>query len=111
MPAFTWIPDANPQRQAQSRRRAVEFGGGYSQRSGDGVNLIRDTWRLGFSNRTIAEITAIDTFLRQQAGIAAFDWTDPTGATRKYTCENWNASFSYDLDCSLTADFKQEFGG
>lgn len=110
MAAFVWVVDAGARRITKARRDKVTFGDGYSQRSGDQINSVVESWSLSCSNRTRAEIQAIEDFLEAQKGVSAFTWTTPRGTTRNFTCESWDAEYNHDWDCSISFTFDQEFG-
>jgi phage-related protein len=69
---FTWTPDYGAQVTRSPRIREAKFGDGYAQRVGDGLNVDLPKWQLNFTGRTMAEIQAIDEFLRTQAGATSF---------------------------------------
>lgn len=101
-------PDQGATKTPRVRVRANAFGDGYEQRVGDGINNVMEDWSLSFTLRTKTVIQSIDTFLKSQAGVLAFDWVTPDGgASKKFICKEWSASYIHDGDCSLTAKFEQ----
>lgn len=70
-------PDLNsaPQREAKILR--ADFGDGYLQATGDGINPYKETWSLSFSNRPKSQIDAIKALLDDCNGVKAFFWTPP----------------------------------
>jgi len=67
-------------------------------------------WSLSWTGRLLSEITALDTFMKTQAGILWFYWTTPLGVTLKFMCKKWSVSYNNDYDSSMTATFTQDFG-
>lgn len=55
----------------------ADFGDGYLQAAGDGINPYKDTWDLTFTNRPYADIQSIKTLLDTLNGAASFYWTPP----------------------------------
>ena len=109
MAVFTWRPIHGGSKTVTPKVRQVEFGDGYSQRVGDGINIIRPSYSLTF--RGFSEtINAIDQFLQSRAGVESFTWTPESGATAaQYLCKSWavaNESFGIK---SLTATFERVF--
>ncbi|MCP6536485.1 phage tail protein, partial [Klebsiella pneumoniae] len=45
---FTWSPRVNPQQTVNFRVRKAQFGDGYAQVSGDGINTRSQDWELSF---------------------------------------------------------------
>jgi phage-related protein len=73
---FTWCPRINPEQEVSFRTRHAQFGDGYAQVSGDGLNPRSQKWTLEFTgNETY--ITAIKAFLDRHGGVKAFQWTPP----------------------------------
>ncbi|MEP8995473.1 phage tail protein, partial [Enterobacter hormaechei] len=45
---FNWSPRVNPSQDVTMRTREVQFGDGYTQTSGDGLNPRSQSWDLTF---------------------------------------------------------------
>ncbi|MBL1759211.1 phage tail protein, partial [Klebsiella pneumoniae] len=45
---FTWSPRVNPQQTVNFRVRKAQFGDGYAQVCGDGINTRSQDWELSF---------------------------------------------------------------
>lgn len=89
MATWTYTPDFGADLNEKPRVLTAQFGDGYEQRVGDGINTRPRTWRLSFNTRTDAEIAPILAFLRARNGVEAFDWTDPDGVAGKFVCREW----------------------
>lgn len=90
MATFSFSPDWDVAVEVTPTVRVSKFGDGYEQRYAVGLNTLPKMWDLRFSLRTDAETTAIVTFLENQGGVTAFDWTDVNGSAGKYVCRSWN---------------------
>lgn len=86
---FTWCPIENAQARVRFRIRKAQFGEGYTQRAGDGINPRDRSWELRFRGRAAA-MAPIRAFLDEHAGAAAFLWTPPGGAQGLYVCEEYD---------------------
>jgi len=80
---FTWTPSKSFQKMSKPRVITAQFGDGYSQRIGDGINRIVREWSLSFNSRSIAQAQEIVAFLEARSGVQAFVWTPP-GDTTSY---------------------------
>ena len=85
-----------------------DFGDGYSQRAGDGINVNREryqaTWRMDSS--AIDNIVAIFTSAAGVDSISAK--IHPDGSTAKWSCDSWTRTHFIGYD-ELTATLRQEF--
>ena len=88
---FSWVPDFGNEVETSPRVLSVSFGDGYSQSVPDGINTMPLVRSVAFSNRDATEIAAIDTFLRNQAGVKWFWYTHPGKAAIKVKCAKWRA--------------------
>jgi phage-related protein len=106
MAVFSYIPDRGFGTQTSPRVLNHQFGDGYSQRTADGINVNNVSWNLTFNNRTIADITAIVSFLEDKAGSTIFQWTPP-GDTTQYNvlCADWVQTYDSYISRSLSAKF------
>ncbi|WP_244922708.1 phage tail protein [Xenorhabdus cabanillasii] len=56
--------------------RTVQFGDGYKQTSGDGINMQRESWPLSFVGAQ-SDIQPVMDFLREHQGWRSFKWRNP----------------------------------
>ena len=87
-----YYPDNNSSEKYKNRVLAAQFGDGYQQMAGDGINNELEKWALNFSNRPKAQVDAIRAFLVARAGVESFYWTPP-GETalsppKRWLCKN-----------------------
>jgi phage-related protein len=57
-----------------------EFGGGYRQEFGDGLNTIKEIWSVAFEDVSVDDAETLDNFYRAQKGYLSFYWTPPDRA-------------------------------
>jgi phage-related protein len=109
MATFSYEPTYIFNKTVTPRVRRTQFGDGYTQRSGDGLNTQRQLWSLEFVG-TVAEIDTIESFLEATGGVDNFTWTPP-----RQTNPLKFIYISYDRDSAgpttdrLTTSFRQEF--
>ena len=109
MSTFIIEPSYSANQSQSPRVRVAQFGDGYSQRVGDGINLLARQWSLVF-NGNAAEMDAVEAFLETESGITSFDWQPPTGSAGKFACMAWNRSIAGFNNESVTATFTEVFG-
>lgn len=112
---MTTLPDIQPdnvssRKSTKARVVRTNFGDGYSQRIGDGLNAVRDEWNVQWTNITAADKETLVQFFEGLAGVTSFQWT-PQGdsAAKNFTCAEWNVTPKNAYYYSLTAKFTQEF--
>ena len=109
MATWTYTPSYSIQLEEEPRVLAAQFGDGYQQRVGDGINIRPRKWTLQFDARTDAEMTPILAFLRARNGVEAFDWTDPDGVAGKFVCRRWSRTQPNFGINNLSAVFEEVF--
>lgn len=80
---FIWSPQNGPTADIEFRTTTVQYGDGYEQVSGDGINTEYQSWPLTFKGYN-DEIMPIVRFLRSHAEARAFKWTNPLGEMGLY---------------------------
>lgn len=80
---FTWSPRNGPSADIQDRTRSVQYGDGYEQVTGDGINPETQSWPLTFTGLN-ADIKPILAFLRLHGERTSFKWTNPLGEVGLY---------------------------
>lgn len=109
MSTFTWSPDPGASQTIQPRVRTANFGDGYQQRVGNGINTMPRTWSLSFT-RPASLINTIEAFLVARAGTESFSWTPPVGDAGKWVCSNWSRTVPHRDVGTLSATFTEVFG-
>ncbi|MER2268252.1 phage tail protein [Methylobacterium oxalidis] len=88
----------------------ANFGGRYSQRTGDGINPLPRDFAYRSSILPSADIQALEDFLGDRAGYKPFTFLIPgEPAARQFTCEEWSVDYTTALFWTLTATFKENF--
>lgn len=83
---FHWRPLAEPEGVFTHATLNAQFGDGYAQMAGDGINNTKQSWPLMFRGRAAA-VTPIKAFLERHAGYRAFLWTPPFGMQGYYVAQ------------------------
>jgi phage-related protein len=110
MSDFNYKPSYGSDVTDEYRTQRAQFGGGYVQESPDGINPVRDIWRLVFENIPRATGDAIRTFLKSKCGLA-FTWTPPGGTEANYKLRGEvNMPFTGGDTVNLTCTFERHFG-
>lgn len=111
---FLWSPSYAVPKKVSFRLRKGEFGDGYEQRSGVGINNIRRQWDLRFNAKSEAVALDIQDFLEAREDGKSFYWKPPflnrNEETILVTCEEFQITpMSYN-NFDITATFKQVYG-
>ena len=105
------VPDKGMSRSTEPVRHTVQFGDGYQQRMVEGINPLKETYSVAFSNRSRAEIDDITAFFESKKAVTAFSFTIPdtnsggNERTIKVVCSKWSPSYTNGVGSSLTANF------
>ena len=81
MEVFKFRPISQPVRTDTFTITSVQFGDGYEQNAGNGINNRRQGWQLEFGPD---ESQAVRDFLIRHAGHRSFEWTNPDGEVGRY---------------------------
>jgi len=80
-----------PRKSMKPRVLRANFGDGYSQRAGDGINLLEETWSVEWENLDSTEVVALETQLEDARGVDAITWTPHGESTaKKFTISQWD---------------------
>jgi phage-related protein len=90
------------------RIRKAQFGDGYAQVAGDGINPVIRTWDLTFTGPR-EFIDDIIKFLESHQGVKSFQWRPPSGDIGLYRCEAYKNTPMKRRWFSLTATFTEAF--
>lgn len=86
----------------------AEFGDGYTQEGGDGVNNVRDVVRVQWATLTADEASAIESFFKERQGYKRFLYRLSDSASEsKWSCAEWSRSRG--TPNTVTATFRQAF--
>ena len=87
----------------------ADFGDGYTQVVRDGLNHIRQVQTLVWERLLPDQAEIILAFLVERGGDQAFLYAVGAGPVRKWTCEEWEHSYTSGGTRSITATFRQNF--
>lgn len=79
---FTWRVQGQPEGSLNQRVRSAQFGDGYKQVSGDGINPETQSWPLTFSGNK-SDMQPLLAFVRRHT-TKSFIWTPPLGEKGLY---------------------------
>ncbi len=105
---FVWKASGQPTGTVAFRRLTAQFGDGYRQVAGDGINNKVQSWPLTFSGSK-QEMHAVMSFLDRHAGIASFLWTPPKGAEGYYEAPTYSLNSVGGDVYTVSATFQQVF--
>lgn len=105
---FTWCPQTQSPGTNTFRTRTAQFGDGYKQTSGDGINGRAQSWDLVFTGAE-SEIRAIKGFLDQHQGYQSFAWQPPLGELGLYQAAEYKLQPLGARRYTLTVTFSQAF--
>ena len=105
---FTWCPRSNTDGSYSFDTLSAQFGDGFIQDVGQGINNESQSWPLVF-NGYENEILPIRNFLRSHKGYQRFLWTPPAGVEGFYICKSFKLQALAGSAYVLTATFEQRF--
>lgn len=83
MSDFNYIPSYKSSVSDAYAVDRAEFGDGYVLTAPNGINPVREVWRLVFDSIKRTDGDAIRAFLKSKAG-RSFSWTPPGGAEKRW---------------------------
>lgn len=94
----------------KTRTLRTDFGDGYSQRAGDGLNSIGRSVDLEFNGLTVSQANSIETFLEGTGGYEAFTYTLPDEASaKKWIAKEWNRTAQSNTIRTIHVTLEQVF--
>ncbi|MCU9949859.1 phage tail protein [Pseudomonas sp. PDM13] len=104
---FTWRVQRGDDGQEEGTVRSAQFGDGYRQTSGDGLNSVNQTWAVTCTEPKAAA-AQMRSFMRRHLG-RSFAWTNPWGETGLYQSSSWSFRFVGGGFVVFTARFEEAF--
>ncbi|KFK98134.1 phage tail protein [Serratia sp. Ag1] len=105
---FTFPARVNATGDVQFRLRKAQFGDGYSQVAGDGINPVTRSWEVSFAGK-LKKIMPVIQFLEEHQGTKSFQWVPPLGDLGLYRCDGFKPVALGAGNYSLTATFTEAF--
>lgn len=107
-PLFNFPVEANNTGSNEYIIRTAQFGDGYAQVSGEGINSSKESWAITFSGQ-IDKVQEVISFLDERKGYKSFAWRNPLGKLGLYRAARWE-TLPYSRDVfRLTTTFEQAF--
>lgn len=108
METFDWCPQIGPEGSYTYQTYSAQFGDGYKQEVGVGINNEVQSWPLEFEGNR-AYIEPVRDFLRAHAGHKPFMWTPPMGEVGSYVAPAFQLrAIGYDAFL-LSVTFEQRY--
>ena len=108
MERFTWCPRIEPKGTNDFRTLSAQFGDGYVQEVGDGINNETRSWNLSFRGKA-KYIKPIRDFLRAHKGYLPFEWRPPLEEMGLYKVTRFEVVDHGAGSYSINATFEQRF--
>ena len=106
----TITPTKQSGKETETRIIEATFGDGFTQRAGDGINTIVDTWSLEWTCLDSTSYSEMTDFLDDRGGFESFTFIPPgETVTKKFTCKKWSTSHPGNSKYVLSADFLEVF--
>ena len=110
MPTFspTVAPSYGSPKDKDFRISRADFGDGYSQRVGDGINVEREIWQLSWNMLTSLQASNISDFFDAREGTEAFAWLTPNAETKNFTVQTYTKTPIANGLFSMAATLEQD---
>ena len=107
---FTYVPSKAFTATSKPRVAVSQFGDGYSQRVGMGINRIVKEWNLVFKSKSVSDANSIIAFFDDRAAVEGFLW-QPPGESTTYSvlCTEWSKTYDSNISATVQAKFTQIF--
>ncbi|MGQ7243710.1 phage tail protein [Salinicola sp. V024] len=87
--------------------KSVNFGDGYEQLSPAGINSIRSTFNITFSNLTIDDAQLVEAFIRSKKGVEPFLFDFNREESRAVTCSQLSRTVDNFERITISAQFRE----
>lgn len=105
---FDFPVQANDTGSTEFVTRTAQFGDGYAQVSGEGINSSKQSWAITYSGNKDS-VKKVKKFLDDTQGYKSFAWRNPLGELGLYRASKYEV-LPYSSDVfRLTATFEQSF--
>lgn len=107
---FSYVPDRGFSKTTKPRVLLYQFGDGYAQRTGDGINSMPSVYNLTFNGRDVTTAEAIIAFLEDTEGRTYFNWTPAGEANQiKVIASEWTMVHDTSISRNISVTFTQVF--
>ena len=110
-----FIPDKSLGLDNTPQLVTAKFGDGYEQRARLGINSLRTTFSVTFSNRSTEDAYKLCEFFDEVLGVNAFKFAVPSGkpfnptTTYLVVCDTYNKTLTYNNYFDITATFRRVY--
>lgn len=88
------------------RKKSVNFGDGYKQRSKEGINTIQESWNITFFNERKDEREVLEAILKLSQGVDAIEWKSPhSSVLQDWLVESYELQEFSDVYSEITCTF------
>ncbi len=103
-------PNRGSSRNVKSRFLRADLGDGYDQRSGDGIQTVKEEWNVEFVALDQTSANTLVAFFANLEGYQKFEWTPfRQSVAKKFICVEWSESFMGRSLTTVSASFTQVF--
>jgi phage-related protein len=107
---LTIQPTRQTSKNTETRVLRADLGDGYSQRAGDGINIIKQMWTLVWTCNDTTTADALVSFFEDKQGYEYFWWTPlRESSPRKFICGTWGEAFPGNSLTGITAQLEEVF--
>lgn len=87
----------------------VKLGDGYTLRTPEGINHIRDAWSPVWPDITEAQALSTFAWLKARLKLKPFLWPDPQGVLKQVVCQEVHLTYNQFNCLGVSASFEQDF--
>ena len=88
----------------------AQFGDGYTQRAGDGINTVIQKWDVQWVNLDSTDSDELIDFFEARGGYESFRWIPPGSSLyQKFICKQWSETHPGNSKKNLNASFDEVF--
>lgn len=103
-------PSYSPKKTVKYRTLTVQFGDGYEQSAGDGINPQQVTYDFSWENLTLSEAAYIEGFLDARGGWDIFLYAFPAAdGQKKWVCDGYTRNDIDFNNVTISATFKRRY--
>jgi len=88
----------------------ADLGDGYDQRSGDGIQTIKEEWSVTFAALDQTNADTLIAFFEGLEGYQSFTWVPfRQSVAKKFICTQWSEAYPGNSLTTISATFRQVF--
>ncbi len=103
-------PTKSSSRNVETRFLQADLGDGYTQRAGDGIQTVIESWNVTFEALDQTTADTLIAFFEDLDGYQKFEWTPfRQSVEKKFICPTWSEGYPGNSLTSVQATFQQVF--